>query len=133
MARNTQTVNGKVATMPKLTIEGGGDFEVATGKRLVLALEDDAKVDQLHACGGNARCTTCRVEFVAGEPQQMTVAEKNVLAARGLTGMRLSCQILCDHDMTVRIISRLAGSGRIDAGSRPMDEIQPQPVAWTNK
>jgi ferredoxin len=119
--------------MPKLTVEGKGDFVVPENKRLVLALEDEAGVDQLHACGGNARCTTCRVEFVAGEPEKMTVAEKSVLAARGLTGVRLSCQILCDHDMTVRIISRLAGSGRPDAGNRPADEIQPQPVTWTDK
>ena len=119
--------------MPKLTVEGVGEFEVPQGKRLVLALEDEAKIDQLHACGGNARCTTCRVEFVAGEPAQMTVAEKSVLAARGLSGVRLSCQILCDRDMTVRAISRLAGSGRKDAGPRPADTIQPEPVVLTDK
>jgi ferredoxin len=119
--------------MPKISVENVGDFDVAANKRLVLALEDDAKVDQLHACGGNARCTTCRVEFVAGEPDKMTKAEKDVLAARGLTGVRLSCQILCDHDMSVRIISRLAGSGRKDAGGRPTDELQPQPVEWVAK
>ncbi len=116
--------------MPKLTVEGVGEFEVPQGKRLVLALEDEAKIDQLHACGGNARCTTCRVELVAGAPDKMTVAERDVLAARGLTGVRLSCQMLCDHDMTVRAISRLAGSGRADAGKRPADEIFPQPVTW---
>ena len=60
----------------------------------------------------------------------MTAAEKNVLAARGLTGVPLSCQIPCDHDMTVRAISRLAGSGRANAGTRPADDIQPQPVQW---
>jgi ferredoxin len=119
--------------MPKLTVLDVGEFAVPDHKRLVLALEDEARVDQLHACGGNARCTTCRVEFVAGEPDTMTVAEKSVLAARGLTGVRLSCQILCEHDMTVKAISRLAGSGRKDAGSRPNDAIQPQPVQWTTK
>src|SRR6478672_11383420 len=119
--------------MPKLTVEGMGTFDVPQGKRMVLALEDEAKVDQLHACGGNARCTTCRVEFVAGEPDMMTAAEKSVLAARGLSGVRLSCQILCDHDMTVRAISRLAGSGRANAGNRPADTIQPDPVSWTTK
>src|SRR5580698_5546595 len=105
--------------MPKLTVEGVGTFEVPTGKRLVLALEDEAKVDQLHACGGQARCTTCRVQFVAGEPSEMTQAEKEVLALRnllGTPGLRLSCQINCDADMTVKAISRLAGSGRADAG-----------------
>jgi ferredoxin len=121
--------------MPKLSVEGVGDFQVPQGKRLVNALEDDARIDQLHACGGQARCTTCRVQFVQGEPPRMTQAEKDVLAARGLTahpGLRLSCQILCDHDMSVRAISRLAGSGRADAGKRPADEIEPPPV-WTTK
>ncbi|HEV3256077.1 MAG TPA: 2Fe-2S iron-sulfur cluster-binding protein [Gemmataceae bacterium] len=118
--------------MPKLSVENVGEFEVPQGKRMVLALEDEAGVDQLHACGGNARCTTCRVEFLAGEPPKMTVAERDVLAARGLSGVRLSCQIPCDHDMAVRAISRLAGSGRPDAGRRPADEIQPQPVQWVD-
>src|SRR5438094_5972912 len=107
--------------MPKLTVEGVGSVDVPQGKRLVLALEDEAKIDQLHACGGFARCTTCRVEFIEGEPQQMTQAEKDVLAARGLAnqnGLRLSCQMLCDHDMKVRAISRFAGSGRKHAGTR---------------
>lgn len=111
--------------MPKLTVEGVGTFEVEAGKRLVLALEQDAQIDQLHACGGRARCTTCRVEFVSGEPATMRDAERAVMAAKGLTGVRLSCQILCDHDMEVRAISRLAGSGRADAGSTPSASMEP--------
>ena len=121
--------------MPKLTVEGVGEFAVPQGKRLVNALEDEARIDQLHACGGNARCTTCRVQFVSGEPGRITQAEKELLAARALTahpGLRLSCQILCDHDMALKAISRLAGSGRVDAGKRPADDIQPPPV-WTTK
>ena len=116
--------------MPKLTVEGFGTVDVPHGKRMVLALEQDAGVDQLHACGGNARCTTCRVEFVDGEPSRMTEAERNKLAERNLTGLRLSCQILCEHDMTVKAISRLSGSGRADAGPTPAPDIQPPPV-WT--
>ena len=118
--------------MPKLTVEGAGQYDVPEGKRLVLALEQDAGIDQLHACGGQARCTTCRVEFVEGEPDQMTVAERDVLAARGVSGVRLSCQIVCDHDMTVRVISRLAGSGRKDAGHPPAAQIEPPPQ-WIAK
>ena len=113
--------------MPKLTVEGVGTFDVADNKRMVLALEEDAQIDQLHACGGRARCTTCRVEFIAGEPERMTVAERTVLAAKGLSGVRLSCQTLCDHDMTVRAISRLAGSGRPDPGPKPQPFIEPPP------
>jgi len=111
--------------MPQLTVENVGTFDVPEGKRLVLALEQDARIDQLHACGGRARCTTCRVEFIEGEPERSTVAERTVFAARGLTGVRLSCQILCDHDMTVRAISRLEGSGRPDPGPTPQPFIEP--------
>ncbi len=120
--------------MPRLTVEGAAPVEVPAGKRLVLALTDEAGIDQLHACGGNARCTTCRVEFISGEPTEMTEAEKNVLAAKGLSGagLRLSCQIPCDHDMQVRAPMRFAGSGRVDSGKRPADDIQPTPV-WTTK
>ena len=113
--------------MPKLTVEGYGTFEVPQDKRLVLAIEQDAKVDIMHACGGFARCTTCRVEFVEGEPASRTVAERERLAARGLTGVRLSCQILCDHDMVVRAISRLEGTGRPDPGPTPQETITPPP------
>src|SRR3982751_4115189 len=115
--------------MPRLSVEGFSSVDVPEGKRLVLAIEQDAHVDILHACGGNARCTTCRVEFIEGEPSRMTVAEQTRLEQRGLVGVRLSCQILCDHDMTVRAISRLEGSGRPDPGSPPLDTITP-PAVW---
>ena len=113
--------------MPTLTVEGYGTFDVHDRKRLVLAIEQNAKVDVMHACGGNARCTTCRVAFIDGEPEKMTVAEKDGLAAKGLTGVRLSCQILCDQDMTVRAVSRLEGTGRPDPGDTPAETIMPAP------
>lgn len=116
-----------MASMPKLTVEGFTPVEVAAGTRLVLAIEQDAGVDVLHACGGNARCTTCRVEFVSGEPTRRTKAEIDRLAERGLSGVRLSCQITCDADMTVRAVSRLEGSGRPDPGGTPEQTIQPPP------
>ena len=116
--------------MPRLNVLGVGEFEVPEGKRLVKALFEEAGTDQLHACGGAARCTTCRVKFVQGKPERMTQAERDTLAARQITdeNVRLSCQILCDHDMTVELISRLEGSGRKDQGSPVADEIQPEPV-----
>ena len=116
--------------MAQLTVEGYGTFEVADNTRLVLAVERDAHVDIMHACGGFARCTTCRVEFIDGEPPRMTAAEKERLAAKGLTGLRLSCQILCDHDMAVRAVSRLEGTGRPDPGPTPEETITPPPQ-WT--
>jgi ferredoxin len=120
--------------MPKLIVDRVA-VEVPAGKRLVNALVDEAKADQLHSCGGHAKCTTCKVEFIAGQPPQMTQAEKEVLTARGLIGLpdvRLSCQILCEREMSVAIISRFAGSGKKDSGGRPADQIEPPPI-WTSR
>ncbi len=121
--------------MAKLTVDGLGSVPVADDKRLVNALVEDMQIDQLHACGGHARCTTCRVRFLEGEPDAMTQAEKDVLTARGLIeepGLRLSCQIVCDHDMVIQAISRLDGSGRTDAGKQTAEQIEPPPV-WTTR
>ena len=120
--------------MPKLTVQGFGEFDVPVGKRLVNALVEDAATDQLHACGGFARCTTCRVKFVDGEPDKMTEAEKETLRVRQVNdpGVRLSCQIRCETEMTIELISRLEGSGRADQGSPVAEEIEPEPV-WTTK
>lgn len=125
-------------TMPQLTVQQDGQtvgqYEVPQGKRLVKALVEEAGSDQLHACGGHSRCTTCRVKFVDGEPDKITEAEKETLRVREVTdaGVRLSCQIACEADMTVEIISRLEGSGRQDQGSPVADAIEPDPV-WTQK
>ncbi len=89
--------------MPKLDVEDVGIFDVPGGKRLILAIEEDAGVDILHRCGSYAKCTTCRIEYLEGEPDRMTQAELDVLQSRDLLGeVRLSCQAVCDHDVKVR-------------------------------
>lgn len=112
--------------MPTLELVDLKTVEVEEGKRLVRAIEE-AGVDIMHACGGHARCTTCRVEFVKGEPQRMTAAEKEKLGERQLEGFRLSCQILCDHDMTLKVVFRLKDTGRPDPGPTPEEGITPDP------
>jgi ferredoxin len=115
--------------MPRLTVEGEGTFEVSPDQRLVDALIETVGIDQLHACGGYARCTTCRVEFIEGEPAAMTEAEKAVLTTRGLIDtphLRLSCQIMCDRDMHIKAVSRLRDHPeRKDAGKMPEKQMTP--------
>lgn len=111
--------------MPTLTINGK-PFEVADGKRLVLAIEE-AGVHIGHRCGGNARCTTCRVKFLKGEPQQMTRAEYDKLREKDLIGKyRLSCQIICDHDMSVEPLLTLESEGWSDTGPAPQPAVTPE-------
>lgn len=103
------------------TATGQVAFEAESGKKLVLALEDNG-VDILHRCGGNARCTTCRVEFVAGDPGEIGEAEAAVLSTKTDLSdhTRLSCQIRVASDMHVRVINQVSVAG-IDAGTRPED------------
>ncbi|MBC8162182.1 MAG: (2Fe-2S)-binding protein [Roseiflexaceae bacterium] len=114
--------------MPQLTISGVGTVEVAEGTRLVRAIEQNG-VDILHRCGGYSRCTTCQVSFAEGEPTRTTEAEYQKLADSKLQGtVRLSCQILCDHDMSVTAIMTVTSSGLSDAGPTPEPYITPEPV-----
>ena len=117
--------------MPTISV-ANQQFEADENKRLVLAIEE-AGIDILHRCGGWAGCTTCRVEFVAGEPNTMTEAEKKRLERDDLLGkVRLSCQILCDHDMAVKPLMRVSSSEYDEAGNTPKDDITPDPV-WIEK
>jgi ferredoxin len=100
-------------------------FEAADGERLILALKD-AGVDILHRCGGNARCTTCRVTFNSGEPESYHPREKAKLESGDNLGeFRLSCHILCEGEMDVNPLQSLASTGLPDPGPRPDDEIPP--------
>lgn len=118
--------------MPTLTIEGFGSFDVPEGQRLVLAIEG-CGVDIGHRCGGQARCTTCRVRFIDGEPDVMTKAEHARLTERELLGeARLSCQIVATHPMHVVPLVRMAEMGWSDPGPPPAATVQPE-AAWYPK
>ena len=119
--------------MPSLEVEGAGTFDAPYGKRLVLAIEEDAGVDILHRCGAYARCTTCRIEYLEGEPERMTKAELELLEKHGLLGqVRLSCQSLCDHDVKVRVLMTATPSGDGVPGGKPEPRITPPPK-WVEK
>lgn len=119
--------------VPRIEVEDVGAFDVEDGKRLVLAIEEDAGVDILHRCGSYARCTTCRIQYIEGEPEKMTKAELEVLKKRDLLGeVRLSCQALCDHDMKVRPLMTVTSTGLDGPGPKPERYITPEPE-WVDK
>lgn len=101
------------------TAEGTVAFECEEGRKLVLCLEDNG-VDILHRCGGNARCTTCRVEILAGDPGEIGEAEKAILATKTDLNdhTRLSCQVHLNDDLHVKVVNQASVKG-IDAGTRP--------------
>jgi ferredoxin len=108
------TINAETAQGPKT-------IDATAGRRLVLVLEDGG-VDILHRCGGNARCTTCRVEITGGDAPEMGDTERECLTQRGALeeGFRLSCQIQVAGDLDVKVLKQLSTSeGMDDPGPRP--------------
>lgn len=110
--------------MPNITAEtanGPVPINAQEGQKLVLAIEDSG-IDILHRCGGNARCTTCRVEIISGDPGPIFDAEKTILETKTDLGdhTRLSCQVRIIDDMHVRVINQ-ASVRNLDPGPRPVD------------
>ena len=104
------------------TAEGQVKIEAESGRKLVLCLEDNG-VDILHRCGGNARCTTCRVEILAGDPGEIGEPEKAILATKTDLNdhTRLSCQVRVMDDLHVKVVRQASVEG-MDAGGRPTED-----------
>src|SRR3954469_7170508 len=103
------------------TATGTQSFDAEQGRKLVLAIED-AGIDILHRCGGNARCTTCRVEVLEGEVAPMGDVERNRLAVEQnlAPNVRLSCQLHVEGDLKIKVINQASVKG-MDAGPRPVE------------
>jgi len=112
---------GKVLRVTAEAAQGTIAFDVEANRKLVLALEDNG-VDILHRCGGNAKCTTCRVEILAGDPGEIGDPEKAILATKTDLNdhTRLSCQMRVMDDLHVKVVRQASVEG-IDAGGRPSE------------
>lgn len=114
----------EVQALYTIKIEGESDASATEGRRLVLAIEESG-IDILHRCGGNARCTTCRVEILDGTPSPMTEAESERLSRveDRTDNMRLSCQVQVRDDLSVRVMRRLQNFP-------DMTDPGPAPIEW---
>jgi adenylate cyclase len=92
--------------VPRIHYAGGRTVEVDLGESVLDGSLRHGIAHQ-HACGGNARCTTCRVEVQEGldgcpEPRP---DEREALATSGLEPpIRLACQLMPRNDITVRVL-----------------------------
>jgi ferredoxin len=126
--------------MPKITVvDFMGDvqkeFEVESGTKLLKALIDH-EVDIVHSCGGNAKCTTCRVTIHKGVPTKKTQAQHNLFERLIKSGQPqfdhpavfLSCQVVVENDMTVSASEPFNSVIHDSRGKDTKDEITPDPV-----
>ncbi len=114
--------------MTTIYIDGEPYDEAVEGARLVNEIER-LGVDISHRCGGKAMCTTCRVTFVLGEPDEMSVAEELRLKESGLlsdlVNVRLSCQVLLVDRMDLNVLMPVKSAEWDEPGGEPSDQIEP--------
>ena len=112
-------------TIKAETADGLKELECEAGRKIVLCLEDNG-IDILHRCGGNARCTTCRIEVIEGELDPMREPEQAILSTKEdlAPNTRLSCQNRLNGDIHIRVVNQASVKG-MDAGPRPAEEDTP--------
>lgn len=91
--------------MPFITYQGEGRTVPAEPDTTLLDAARRAGIPHFHACGGHARCSTCRVLVVEGGASltPRTEGERAIAARLGFPAdVRLACQARARGDVTVR-------------------------------
>ncbi|MGB0591883.1 MAG: peroxidase family protein [Myxococcota bacterium] len=91
--------------MFEVTYERSGVQHVDTPGMTLLDISKQNAVSHYHACGGHARCSTCRVLIVAGADNlaPRTDAERALVERKGLPNeVRLACQTKVMGPVTVK-------------------------------
>ena len=77
----------------------------ASPDNTVLEALHKADIDQIHACGGEARCTTCRIYIMDGLQNCRTRNETEALLAKKMgfpETIRLACQTRIKGNITIK-------------------------------
>ena len=90
--------------MARIILEGEREIQEPSGDTL-LEINLRTGVPHVHACGGNARCSTCRVLVLEGEENlsEPTDDEMRLAHRKGLEeNIRLACQARIEGDVRLR-------------------------------
>lgn len=105
--------------MPRVTFlhPEGKSGEVPAGLSL-LEVAEQLGFPLNHDCGGNASCTTCRVDVIAGEENLSDIDfdEQDLLDREALTEPyhRLGCQARVSGDVIVQVPEEKFGEAEVE-------------------
>jgi adenylate cyclase len=91
--------------VPKIFSKTDNKTIETSGNKSILATTLGAGIDHTHVCGGNARCSTCRVYIMDGLDNCLPRNEKEQRLAHRLgfpPNIRLACQTKITGDITIR-------------------------------
>ncbi|CUW39267.1 putative Ferredoxin [Magnetospirillum sp. XM-1] len=106
---------------PQLTHSSGRVMRMMPGASVLETLQDHG-IPHASACGGKARCTTCRVRIRAGADRLPPPGPLEVAALTRIEAppeVRLACQLRPDHDLAVLPLlpsDAAAADGRLHGG-----------------
>lgn len=95
--------------MAVISCYGDKQFSEEDLDQNLLALLLKHNVPIMHECGGNGRCTTCRVRIIEGHENVLprTEKEETIAQARQWDGKtRLACQMRINGDVTIQNLIR---------------------------
>ena len=99
----------------------------------LLDISMENQIPHLHECGGNGRCTTCRVRIIEGHRNlsARTAAEKNTaLLRRWDPSIRLACQCYAKGDVQVqRLVWSSAEVNKLQLETIPEGEAEERSIA----
>jgi 2Fe-2S ferredoxin len=97
--------------MAKIIIENLNNKEISStdNSKSVLDIIHENGIDWMHACGKNARCTSCKLIVVEGAENLSPIeeAEQKLFDVGKLTdGERVACQAKLHGDIKVRVADK---------------------------
>ena len=111
----------------KVTFQPSGrQFDVVQADTLFeIAAEAGITVDTV--CGGNGGCGKCKVQFEADPPNACSVDYMHLSGGEIAAGYRLSCQVIANNDMVVRVpeSGNMATVQMLHQGVKREVELQP--------
>ena len=124
-----------IVTVVDFMMEIQKEITVEKRTKLLKALMDN-ETDVVHTCGGNSKCTTCRVTIHKGVPTKKTQAQQDRFDKAKRAGATqfdhpavfLSCQVLVEEDMTVSVSETFNSVIHDSHGKDTEDGITPDPV-----
>lgn len=91
--------------LARITVNGDRVLDADLGSRLLGALEHGG-VHLPTSCGGAGTCGLCRVT-VTGAGDALPIERATLTATEIAEGVRLACQVVVRHDLTVRVAEDL--------------------------
>ncbi len=109
------------------------EVELEEGPCSILDASIENKIPHLHECGGNGRCTTCRIRIIEGSKNLSAKSQLEIDMSNSRKwdpSIRLACQCYVKGDVKVqRLIWSSAEVNKLQTETAPEGKAEERPIA----